>query len=421
MGAIGWYGPLIDLSKATSHIGDYVQLLVFVHRSTAVQYKLSRGGEVIRTDIQVGDETRPFFSVSIWQKQMKSIEFAGAIVLLEIVEARTVQHSSLQCLIHPNASLVSEGANDNIKACQIGPRTKEKLQKVIEWVQQTGSTFHTLELRGCQYKRQKQLINWKVHEERDPQDCFSLSELSGLAHSCQATFYASIGEIFLSLTWKHFHKFEEERMFISRRLCVMGDIKLAEDLICTGCQLCGSLLNSESGSAFDQRTIPLYCPKSSNHLHLIRSIYRPFMLYVWDDTKCIPLLVTNKAAELLFGNVDAERVYECYSRQKHGQTPKRNHVQNTDHDRADTRTVKHPNVAESEVLHSVPPCLDKSSRRKEKQKSEGPNFYLIWLALLKVLVQQGKNSPLKFKVRVNVSRDPEDGRFEMISVSMPCC
>lgn len=35
--AIGWYGPLIDLSNAALHVGDFVQLLVLVHRSTPVQ------------------------------------------------------------------------------------------------------------------------------------------------------------------------------------------------------------------------------------------------------------------------------------------------------------------------------------------------------------------------------------------------
>lgn len=35
--AIGWYGPLIDLSGAALHVGDFVQLLVLVHRSTPVQ------------------------------------------------------------------------------------------------------------------------------------------------------------------------------------------------------------------------------------------------------------------------------------------------------------------------------------------------------------------------------------------------
>lgn len=39
--AIGWYGPLIDLSEAALHVGDFVQLLVFVHRSTPVQVSLS--------------------------------------------------------------------------------------------------------------------------------------------------------------------------------------------------------------------------------------------------------------------------------------------------------------------------------------------------------------------------------------------
>jgi hypothetical protein len=48
-----------------------------------VQYKLSNGGEVIRTDIQVGDNTRPFFSVSLWQKQMASVAVAGDIILLQ--------------------------------------------------------------------------------------------------------------------------------------------------------------------------------------------------------------------------------------------------------------------------------------------------------------------------------------------------
>lgn len=39
---IGWYGPLIDLSEAASHVGDFVvQLIVFVHCSTPVQVSLS--------------------------------------------------------------------------------------------------------------------------------------------------------------------------------------------------------------------------------------------------------------------------------------------------------------------------------------------------------------------------------------------
>lgn len=126
---IGWFGPQIDLSDAPSHVGDFVQLLVFVHRSVPLQvsislslssfrycnfsgilhcssfdlcgfllhlnflainasslrrqYKLSNGGEVIRTDIQVGDDTRARFTVSLWQKQMRSLAMSGDVILLQ--------------------------------------------------------------------------------------------------------------------------------------------------------------------------------------------------------------------------------------------------------------------------------------------------------------------------------------------------
>lgn len=48
-----------------------------------MQYKLAKGGEVIKTDIQVGDNTRPFFSVSLWQKPIGSMALAGDVVLLQ--------------------------------------------------------------------------------------------------------------------------------------------------------------------------------------------------------------------------------------------------------------------------------------------------------------------------------------------------
>ncbi|XP_052201056.1 uncharacterized protein LOC127807349 isoform X2 [Diospyros lotus] len=415
MAAIGWYGPLIDLSKAFSHIGDYVQLLVFVHRSTPVQYKLSKGGEIIRTDIQVGDDTRPFFSVSVWQKQIGSVAFAGDIVLLQnvsitkfqdVVEAKTVHCSSLQCLV-PHESLVSKGVEDIIGACQVGARTKEKLRKVIEWVKQAGYTFHN--------RQRQKLINWKLHEERDSLDCFSLLEVSRLTDSVNATFYASIGEIFLLLKWKNLHESNGERMFISRRLSIMGDKDLAEDFICTGCQLCGSPLTSESGSNSNKNAVPLYCQKSSNHLHMINLIYRPFMLYVWDDSKYIPLLVTNKAAELLFGNIKAEKVQSCYRAQKHDPVPKTSDNVVKTHC-SDARSPD-PNPADKS---RAPPGTDKSSGQKEKQKTKTPDYYTIWITLLKILMQREKNGPLKFKVTVNVDRDLESGRFEMVSVTMPC-
>ncbi|OMP01052.1 hypothetical protein COLO4_12190 [Corchorus olitorius] len=84
-----WYGPLIDLSKASEHVGHFVQLLVFVHRSTPLQYKLSNGGEIIKTEIQVGDDTLPFFTVSLWKKEMRSLVLAEQATLKKLESART--------------------------------------------------------------------------------------------------------------------------------------------------------------------------------------------------------------------------------------------------------------------------------------------------------------------------------------------
>ncbi|CAH1443163.1 unnamed protein product [Lactuca virosa] len=143
MATIGWYGPLIDLSQASSHSGYFVQLLVLVHNTLPVQYKTSGGGKVIRTDIQVGDDTRRYFPVSIWQKHMESMLKPGNIILLQnvkvtqygdVVEARTVQQSSIQCLVDGYEEIHSKGENNLIKVNHIGIATKEKLKKVVAWV-----------------------------------------------------------------------------------------------------------------------------------------------------------------------------------------------------------------------------------------------------------------------------------------------
>ena len=89
------------------------------------------------------------------------------------------------------------------------------------------------------------LRNWKVLEEMKSRDCYSLSEVSRLSNSCKAVFHASVGEFFLPFTQQPLGDSEKEKMFISRRLYKTGDTSLLEDLICTGCQLCGSPLDLE--------------------------------------------------------------------------------------------------------------------------------------------------------------------------------
>ena len=58
----------------------------------------------------------------------------------------------------------------------------------------------------------------------------------------------------------------------------------------------------------------------------------------------------------------------------------------------------------------------------EGKKCHDANFnsYQIWLIFLKLLLQQGKNSPLKFEMTVDSSLDIENGKFEMVSASLPC-
>lgn len=261
-----------------------------------------------------------------------------------------------------------------------------------------------------------QEVNWKVHEETRSQDCISLLDLCELSNSCKATFHASVGEIFLPITWRSLHEFEAERMFISRRLNMLGEKYLVDDLISTGCQLCGTPLNTEHGSSSDQNVVPLYCQKSSNRLHVVNTIYRPFMLYVWDDSHYIPLLVTNEAAELLFGNIQASKVHSSYKSQIQRPIHAQNGIMCTGSHSCEGIQL----AAKAELAN--PPLSGTAENIRSKKKhevDEKTNFYMIWLILLKMLLQPGKNSPLKFRVEVDTSRNWENGRFEMVSVSMP--
>ncbi|XP_056693922.1 uncharacterized protein [Spinacia oleracea] len=400
---MGWYGPLIDLSAAASHVGDFVQFLVFVHRSNPIQYKSRRGrgsgngGEVVRTDIDVGDESRPHFNITLWNSNLASQVFAGDIIFFRnvkvnsfgsIVEASSVHYSSILRLIHPYHSLLS----------RVIGTTKDKLTRVIHWIHQTRITL-------CNQLNSKQVPaprNWKEHQEQKPRECFSLSEVLHLSNSCKVNFHASIGELFLQSLWPDA---EKDRLFISRRLNIKTDI-IVEDMICTGCQLCGLPLCSDSTGV--GKDCPLYCDKSSNRLHTVGFIYRPFMLYVWDDSEHIPLHVTNKAAELLFGNIIAENVYLSFKNQKDHQNlknPSKEHVNIQDHARVDPKDI----VSVSNMG---------LQKRRIKHDPKSPNLYLIWLIVLRMLLLQGENSSLTFEVLIDSSLEMEDGRFKMLSVSM---
>ncbi|WJX57711.1 hypothetical protein P8452_43239 [Trifolium repens] len=387
----GWYGPLIDLSTAPRHIGEFVQLLVFVHRCFPVQYKSSKTGrDVTRTDIQVGDDTTPYFGVTLWQTQMESMVSAGDVVLLQNVE-------------------------ELITGCRIGITAKEKLRRVIKWVRQSRPTICNINLQSTKQNEYRPR-NWTVQEEREPQDCCSLMEVSHLTTSCNTTVLASICAIVPLRKARTPGDTVKENIFLSRRVCKTEGNNLVEDLLCTGCQLCGSPLDSES----EQNAFPLACLKSSSRLHAVCSIYRPFMLYVWDESYFMPVLVKNKAAEILFGNMKAENVYSSYREQMLNQNPSpKNKCKDTV---ADGRLYNDPRLSQ-EGLPSASTLEeeDKSLQLEEKQLRTKPfNFYHVWLIFVKLLLKQGKNSPLKFEIIVNPSLNVENGKFEMVSATFPC-
>lgn len=135
---------------------------------------------------------------------------------------------------------------------------------------------------------------------------------------------------------------------------------------------------------------------------LTNNIY--LQLYVWDESHYIPLLVKNRAAEMLFGNIKAEKVYASY---------KRECTQNANA------------VGCSKNHYYLNPCTShflkhrKANSHKQKHHVNiGPNYHAILLLLLKMLFKQGRNSPLNFTVLVNSAKDWESGRLEVMFVSM---
>lgn len=122
-------------------------------------------------------------------------------------------------------------------------------------------------------------------------------------------------------------------------------------------------------------------------------------LYIWDDFECIPLLVTNKQAEVLFGNISADDVYSSFMREK------------------DVKTKEYKKVREQN--HAAARAISQNDAEAQQQRRQTRNTYLIWLILLKTILQ-GKKSPLRFQVRVNPSKDLESGRFELVSMAIPC-
>ena len=120
-------------------------------------------------------------------------------------------------------------------------------------------------------------------------------------------------------------------------------------------------------------------------------------IYIYDQSGQVPLPVRNRAAETLFANIIADDVSECH----------KSHML--------SETYESCNLSNSGMIDDSG-NKEIAKRRKTEQK---PNFYLIWLILIKCLLSQGNNSSFCFQISVNPEKNVEDGRFELIYLTMP--
>lgn len=64
---------------------NYLNLFVYMYVCIITSSIKSLEMELVRMDILVGDETRSYFPVTIWQKQMGSQVFANHVYLLQSI------------------------------------------------------------------------------------------------------------------------------------------------------------------------------------------------------------------------------------------------------------------------------------------------------------------------------------------------
>ncbi|CAM0904409.1 unnamed protein product [Alopecurus aequalis] len=394
---VSWYGPLIDLSAAAGHVGGLVQLLASVRCVLPHQEQNAATGRTYqRIILEVGDDTRSSFSVSLWSNNTSSAIVAGDVLLLQNIkivkfrnglEGRASQISAVQILLNSNDLVQLEGIDVLLSNYKVGNATRSKLRRVSEWILHN-KRAHTENLHQVMSK------NWKERTENNSADFLSISELLSQSKSCDLDIYASIGKIVLmdSLTPDL-----KGQLSVIEKLSLNEHSNIVRDFITTGCKICGLPLyrnNLHGGSTF-----PIDCPDNPKYLHVVGQIYKPFMIYVRDQSGQVPVLVRNKVAETLFANIIADDVSECY---------KSHHHMLLD-------TFESGNSSTSGML-DVTGKIGNIKRRRTKGKLD---FHLIWLILMKCLLDQGRNSPFCLQISVNPEKNLEKGRFELVSLTMP--
>ncbi|CAN6235196.1 unnamed protein product [Urochloa humidicola] len=395
---VSWYGPLIDLSAAASHVGGFVQLLAAVRRVLPHQEQNAATGRTYRkTIVEVGDDTRSSFCVSLWSSKQSSDMIAGDVLLMQNIkivefrnglEGRASQISAVQVLLNSKDLMNPQGIGELIASSKVGDATKSKLRRVMEWTLRTkcalGESHQQLQVTSK---------NWKEAKEKESTGSLCISELLSQRELCNINVYACIAKMVL-VSSPASHSKGHLPVIDINYLKEHNDI--VRDFIIAGCKLCGSPLNHKN--VHGENTFAIDCPNNPKYLHVPGQIYKPFMIYVYDQSGQVPLLVRNKAAEILFANIIADDVSECYKRPMLLET-----------------YVKSGNLRTSGTIDDAG-SKEVTKRIKTVQK---PNFHEIWLIMIKCLLNQGSNSPFCFQILINPEKNVEDGRFELVSMTMP--
>ncbi|CAO2035260.1 unnamed protein product [Urochloa humidicola] len=393
---VSWYGPLIDLSAAASHVDGFVQLLVAVRRVIPHQEQNAATGRTYqKTIVEVGDDSRSSFCVSLWSSKQSSDIIAGDVLLMQNIkivefrsglEGRASQISAVQVLLNSKELMNPQG--ELIASSKVGDATKSKLRRVMDWSLSTkcalGESHQQLQVTSK---------NWKEAKEKESTGSFCISELLSQRKLCNMNVYAWIAKMVLASSPAS-HSKGHLSVIDVHSLKQHNDI--VRDFIIAGCKLCGSPIYHKNLGG--ENTFPIDCPNNPKYLHVPGQIYKPFMIYVYDQSGQVPLLVRNKAAEILFANIIADDVSECYKRPMLLET-----------------YVKSGNLRTSGTID------DSSSKEitKRIKIEQKPNFHEIWLVMIKCLLNQGSNSPFCFQILINPEKNVEDGRFELVSLTMP--
>ncbi|KAI5013751.1 hypothetical protein ZWY2020_040637, partial [Hordeum vulgare] len=272
------------------------------------------------------------------------------IIIVEFInglEGRASQMTAVQILMDPKDLVQPEGIDEFLINCKLGNATRSKLRRVMS-------------------------KNWKERIKNDSADFLSISEL--LPQSKPFLMGSLRPELkgHLSVMDKH---------------SLNGHNDIVRDFITIGCKLCGLPLYQKN--LHGDSTYPIDCRDNPKYLHVIGQIYKPFMIYVQDQTGQVPVLVKNKVAEILFSNINADDVSECY-KSRHCML-----VDTCDSGQSSTCGM---------LDGSGKTGIAKSKRTKHKL-----DFHLILLIVMKCMLNQGKNSPFCFQISVNPGRNVEDG------------